>query len=402
MQIRNRKIQNNKNSEISAKRRAKKRGIITRQLYLVSGVVLFVLLIAYIILAVLHPIGVIEYVKSAYYTIGSGNGYDIELEEGKPLYTTGDDSRYYVVSTNSVDCFNKNGKSIFEKSHSFSQPVIKHAETRYILYGQGESVLYVGDFSKTIHTKNLSYGIIAADISDSGVYAIASKSDGYSSSVVVYNKNHEKIFEWFSSDKVINAIELSKNGKLLAISTLEVVDGKYQSEFSILNFKSAVPIYSRSYADDVIYQIYSTDTNVFCTVLSDNIEFINHKKGTVSSYKSDYSVNIVKHTDNKIIAVRSVAANQDESTVEIYKKNGELLHSFKVDNYISDFSFKSNRIFLLGLHDVYKYSMEGELLATTLADYDLLFLEAISSNNVALIKNSSITKLTLSQTEEKQ
>ena len=86
----------------------------------------------------------------------------------------------------------------------------------------------------------------------------------------------------------------------------------------------------------------------------------------------------------------------------IYKNNGELLHSFKVDNYISDFSFKSNRIFLLGLHDVYKYSIEGELLATTPADYDLLFLEAISSNNVALIKNSSITKLTLSQTEEKQ
>ena len=399
--MQNRKKHINKNPDITAKRRARKRGIITRQLYLLGGLVLFVLLVAYIILAVLHPVGVIEYIKAAYYSIGSGNGYDIELDEGKPLYTIGDDSRYYVVSSNSVDCFNKNGKTIFKKSHSFSKPVVKHAETRYLLYGQGESILYIGDFAKTLHTKNLSYGIITADISDSGVYAVASKSDGYSSSVIVYNKNHEKIFEWFSSDKVINTIKLSKNGKLLAISTLEVVDGKYQSEFSVLNFKSADPIYSRSYTDDVVYQIYSTDTNVFCTVLSDNIEFINHKKGTVSSYKSDYSVNIVKHTVNKIIAVRSVAANQDESTVEVYKKNGELLHTFKVDNYISDFSFKSNRIFLLGLHDIYKYSIEGELLATSLADYDLLYLEAISSNNVALIKNSSITKFSLSQTEEK-
>ena len=350
--MQNRKKHINKNPDITAKRRARKRGIITRRLYLLGGLVHFVLLVAYIILAVLHPVGVIEYIKAAYYSIGSGNGYDIELDEGKPLYTIGDNSRYYVVSSNAVDCFNKKGKTIFMKSHSFSKPVVQHAETRYLLYGQGESILYVGDFTKTLHTKNLSYGIITADISDSGVYAFASKSDGYSSSVIVYNKNHEKIFEWFSSDKVINTIKLSKNGKLLAISTLEVVDGKYQSEFSVLNFKSADPIYSRSYTDDVVYQIYSTDTNVFCTVLSDNIEFINHKKGTVSSYKSDYSVNIVKHTDNKIIAVRSVAANQDESTVEIYKKNGELIHSFKVNNYISDFSFKSNRIFLLGLHDI--------------------------------------------------
>ena len=135
--------------------------------------------------------------------------------------------------------------------------------------------------------------------------------------------------------------------------------------------------------------------------MSDNIEFINFKKGQISSYKSEYSVNIIKFTDDKIIAVRSVAANQDESTVEIYKKNGELIHTFKVENHILDFSFKSNRLFLLSTHDLYKYNIDGELLSTANADYDLIYIEAISSTDLALIKNSSITKCSLTQLEEK-
>lgn len=392
---------NNKNKRTENQKRKSVKSNKAYKIYLICGLLFFILLVTYIILSVLHPIGVVEYLKSAYYSIGSGKGYDIELDEGNPLYTVGDDSRYYVVSVNSVDCFNKSGKTIFKRSHSFSKPVLKHSETRYILYGQGETILYVGNFNENIHTQNLSHGIIAADISDSGVYAVASKSDGYSSSVVVYNKKHEKIFEWFSSDKIINSVKLSKNGKFLALSTLKVVNGKYQSDFCILNFKSADPIYTRSYNEDIVYQIHATDTNVFCTVLSDNIEFINHKKSTISSFKTDYSVNIVKYTNGKIIAVRNVAANQDESTIEIYNKNGELLHSFKIADSIKDITYKSNRLFALGTHNIYKYSTEGELLASTIADYDLLYIEAISSDNLALIKNSSITKLSLANSEEK-
>lgn len=370
------------------------------KIYLIGGIVCFVLLVAYIITAILHPVGVMEYLKSIYYNIGTGKGYDVELTGGKPIYTIGDSSRYYVVSSSSVDCFNKNGKTIFKRSHSFTKPVIKTAETRYLLYGQGERVLYVSTLADNLYTVNLQNGITTADISDSGVFAVASKSEGYSSSVTVYSKKNEKIFEWFSPDEVINYIELSKNGNLLAVSTLKVADGKYISSVYILNFKSADQIYKKVYSDDVIYQIIATNSSTFCTVLSDNIEFINYKKDQVSSFKSDYSVNIVKFIDDKVITARSVAANQDESIIEVYKKNGERICSFNVDDHITDFSYKSNRLFLLGVHDVYKYNTDGEFLATIKADYDLLFVEAISSNNLALIKNSSITKSSITNPEE--
>ena len=87
--------------------------------------------------------------------------------------------------------------------------------------------------------------------------------------------------------------------------------------------------------------------------------------------------------------------------IEVYKPNGKKVSSFNVDNYINDLSFSHNKIYLLGLHEIFKYNLSGELLSREKAEYDVLFIEAISENNVACIKNSSINKLTLKPTEDK-
>lgn len=368
--------------------------------YLALVAVCLILVLTVIITSLIHPIGVIEYISSKYNSIGYSKGYDVVLTGGKPIYTVGDSDKYFVVSASSVTCFNINGKTICEDSHSFSSPVVKASETRYLLYGQGERTLYVNNLSKNLYTVNFSEGITCAALSDSGVFAVASKSEGYSSSVTVFNKNNQKIFEWFSSNESVNGLSVSKNGKTVAVSTLMVVDGKYLSSFYVFNFNAADPIYKKTYTDEVIYQILSTNNNVYCAVLSDSVDFIDYRDATIVSNKSDYSVNIVKNINGTVAVVRTVAANQDESLIEIYKPNGKLKSAFKVDKNITDLSYNNKKVYLLGLHEIYKYNLKGELESKANANFDFLFIEAISENSVACIKNSSIDKLTLTDTEE--
>lgn len=387
-----------KRQKPSTKRRNKRKN---KNTYFVIPAVLIIFLAIYLIILSIHPVGVIEYLKSEYISVGTGSGYDIDIHDGKPIYTISDDDKYLVVSSNYVNCYNRNGKIIFEKSHSLSEPVVKLSETRYLLYGQGESALQINSFSKPLYVQNFSSGIITAALSDSGVFAVATKTEGYNSSVSVFNKNNEKIFEWFSSDETINALSLSDNGNILAVSTVKVSNGKFISNFYVLNYKSADPLYKKSYQDDVVYQIYPTKNKVFAVALSNNIEFINYRNGSENSNKSDYALSLVKHTNGQIVVVRTIAANQDESLIEIYAANGKQKASFKVGNNITDFSYNSNKLYLLGLHDIFKYNTKGELLVTTKADYDTLFIESISANHIACIKNSSIDKFELKQKEEK-
>ncbi len=386
-----------KRQKSAAKRRNIRK---VKNTYFAIPAILIILLAVYLVLLSMHPVGVIEYFKAEYATMGTGKGYNIEINNGKPVYTISNNDKYFVVSSNYVNCYNRNGKTIFEKSHSLSEPVVKASETRYLLYGQGETSLQINSFNKPLYVQNFSSGIITAALSDSGVFAVATKTDGYNSSVSVFNKNNEKIYEWFSSDETVNALSLSENGNVLAVSTIKVANGKFVSGFYVLNYNSADPVYKKTYQDDVVYQILPTKNKVFAVALSNNIEFINYRNGSETLNKSNYSLSMIKHIDGQIVVIRTIAANQDESLVEIFNASGKLKSSFNVDNNISDFSYKANKLYFLGLHDILKYSVKGELLLKTKADYDTLFIESISANHVACIKNSSIDKFELKQMEE--
>jgi hypothetical protein len=357
-------------------------------------------LFVYFIITAIHPVGVFEYLKNVHASTGTGSGYNVDIEGGKPSYTLTDQNKFYLVNSSSVNCYNKNGKVIFERAHSFSKPVVCVSDTRYLVYGQGEKELTVNTLSSTLYRHNFKSQIICADVSDSGSFAVATKAEGYASAVTVFNKNNKKIYEWFSTDETVNAVALSPNGKTLAVSTIKVVNGKYISTVHVLKFKSADAVAKKIYSDRVVYSLNAVSNTTFCAAFKDNIEFINYKKDATVSNVSEYSVSIVKQIGNRVIVLRTVAANQDESIIEVYNTSGKKLSSFSTNNYVTDFSYRSGKIYLLGISDIYKYNEKGRLLATGEAVYDALYIEAVSDNSVALIRNATIDSCTLQKTGE--
>ena len=118
-----------------------------------------VLFVSYLVVVMFHPVGLVEYVKSEIASLGYGTGYNIQLNDGKPIYSISNDNKYLIVSPSSVNGYNRNGKILFEKKHSLSEPVVKLSETRYLLYGQGERTLSVNTFSPFQNRKgNVSSG----------------------------------------------------------------------------------------------------------------------------------------------------------------------------------------------------------------------------------------------------
>lgn len=350
-----------------------------------------------VILTVIHPVGIFEYFSYLSRTSGQGDGYSIDIAGGKPYYTLSNNNIYLVVNDSSVNAYNLAGKTVFERPHSFSKPVIKFGDTRYILYGQGEKELSVNTVDDTLYSLNFNGGVLCADISKSGVFAVATNADGYDSSVAVFDKKNNKIFEWFSSDETISSVKLSNNGKNLAVATIKVEDGSFVSSFYVLKFDSANPISKRVYKDDVIYSLSTPSANIFCVGTSSTVSFINFKKDTDTTYTDDYTVSIVKKYNGRTIVVRSLAENQEESLVEVFAKNGKKILSFVVTTSVTDCSYKSGNIYLMDNSKIYKYNSKCKLTAEADIEFDSLYIEAITNNDVALIRNSVIEKCNLAK-----
>ena len=348
-------------------------------------------------LTMIHPVGIFEYFSYLSRTSGQGEGYNIDIAGGKPYYSLNHNNIYLVVNDSSVNAYNLAGKTVFERSHSFSNPVIKFGDTRYILYGQGEKELSVNTVDDTVYSLNFDSGILCADISQSGAFAVAKKSEGYDSSVAVFDKKSKKIYEWFSSEETISYVKLSKNGKNLAVATIKVVDGSFVSSVYVLKFDSANPISKRVYKDDIIYSVSSPSSNIFCIATSSCVSFLNFRKDTDVSFAEDYTVSIVKEYNGRTVVVRSLAENQEESLVEVFSPKAKKILSFIVPTSVTDCSYKSGNIYLMDNSKIYKYNSKTNLTAEADIEFDSLYIEAISNNDVALIRNSIVEKSNLAK-----
>lgn len=373
--------------------------VIRNRILLLSALIALVICTTYVVLLFSHPVGVFEYFGHIIHTSGNLNGYDIELEGGVAESVISEKNIYYLLTDRTLNCYTDTGKTVFEKQHSYKAPIVCSSETRHLIYGQGESGLSVGTVNEVLYTENLEYDIVCADISDAGYYAVATRADGYEASVSVFDKRNKKVFEWFSSEELVNSVSLSPNGKTLAVATVKVKNGSAVSSVHILNYKSATPVMTRSYDDKVVYDIRSISNSVFCTVFSDSIEFLNFKKQSAKVHESEYTVSMVKQFGKRTIAIRTVAANHDESLVEVYNAKGKLIKSFKANTFVSDFSYKSGKLYLLGRNEIVKFDLKGKKLSSCEVGYDAAFLQVISDNKVACINNGSIVKCDLKKTE---
>ncbi len=385
----------------SSKTRAKRknRNRLGFEAYIVLAVFVAVLLIVYAVFISFHPIGLAEYSKTLYRLSGNGDGFDIDISGGKPSFTISNGKSFFLVTDSAVNGYNLNGKNVFSESHTFSSPVVVCSETRSILYGQGETDIAVYNLSGKLFSRHFEKGIVTTAISKSGVYAVATKADGYDSVVSVFDKKDNMLYEWYSSSETVNALALSDDGKTLAVATLSVKDGRYNSSVYVLRFDSADPIMKTNYTDETVYRLSAVSSSTFSVVFCDKIDFVNFKKGTTTTHESEYSISIVKEFGNKTVVLRTVAANQDDSVIEIYKSNGELHSSFNVHKRVTDFSYNSGKIYLLSLGEVEKYNTDGKLLAQADTGYDSLFLEVNSENSVICVRNSVIEKISLIKSE---
>ena len=367
-----------------------------------SASVIIVLLCIYLIVCTLHPVGLVEYLTHCYTRIGSGRGYEVSITGGETLNSVQKSNYYYLLSENNVEAYNNSGRNIFTVQHGFSRPVLKTGDTRFLVYSQGEKVLKVHTFNGIHHTYNFDNSILTADISKSGAFAVATKTEGYESKVTVYNKNDKKLYEWFSTDETVTSVCLNDTGKRLAVATVKVSGGAFVSKVYVLKFNSANPVKTFEYNGEIVYSLNSSGGNNIYAVFEKRIEFINTLNGKKKENSSDYSLNIAKKIGNNVITVNTLDANKSESNVFVYNLSGRLAANFKVNGTITDVSMKNRRLHLLTDSGVIITDMSGKILSKAQCSFDVKNIIALSDKSVVGISNNLINKYLYEHVEEKQ
>ncbi|MCQ2455273.1 MAG: DUF5711 family protein [Clostridia bacterium] len=334
------------------------------------------------------PVGIIETFNNFSASIGSGE-YPIKLSGTKIINAVDNDNYFYALTDLNLYTVSNSGKIINSVNHGYSNPVIKVSKTRVLIYDQGQNVFSVFTANKQILSKTLKKDILCSDISDSGVFAIATLSDSYASTVTVYSKKASPIFTWNCAKGTINAVSVSPNGKRIAVSTIAAVNGELSSKIYIFSVKKTDPQNTIEYENKSVYSLSSNSKGVFC-VTNNGYDFFKWSNSKKIEEKTDFKVEFFRTSSYGAISVFNRENDRGDNKIRIIKNNGKKKNEFSFKGIISDIRQNGSHIFIISEGSCYIYNLKGKLVSSAKLQNDFHFIIPSSSRTANLISDNII------------
>ncbi len=329
-----------------------------------AGIAVAVLIIIGIITAfALSPTGIVENIKYKYTLSKTGQGFPIESEIGTAKSLDYSNGCLLVTNESEIRCFNDNGAQIYSRIHGFANPVVKTSKIRTLTYGINASRYIIHTPQGEVINKSTAdgYGIITADISNSGVYAVATTASQEVSLVTVYDKDGKEIYKFHSSNNHVLNVSVSENGKRMCVVTITTKQAQIISKVSIFEFDSVDPIFEQELKDEVVYVAEYMNSNALSIITNKSYLCI---KGDDIHNQVDYetnSLNKYEINNDSIVLYNKPDDNSLSGTVRVFNVNGKVKAEFDIQGNISDISCYRNKIYTLA-ETVSCYNFSGELL----------------------------------------
>ncbi|MCI8589469.1 MAG: hypothetical protein HFE77_01990 [Clostridiales bacterium] len=254
-----------------------------------------------------------------------------------------------VVSKRGIDFYDMRGHSVLSQTHTLSKPQIVETDQYLYLYDQGFHTYSVYNSFACLKSVTTEYPIYKIAGSDTGVYALLTKSNNYKGVVSIYDKNFKTLSEVFKDKYIIDINVASDGGRVLLLScdtnqegsffteVQSVLPGKEEAEFTVV-IQDCFPLRASYFSNGNIgvlctgrFLTYNRQGN-----LISEIEFVGNETPSCD-FDSHYAALSFKKNAMGI-----------ESLVKVINENGEEIgNDIEVQGEIKKISSEPTGVFAL-------------------------------------------------------
>lgn len=198
----------------------------------------------------------------------------------KETFTIGDNVG--VLTDGNVALYAKNGKQLLSYTHGMTDPIVKAAGRRFLLYDRGGTKLVVRMRDKVLFEKEFDYKIISANISSGGWITVVTAAQRYASQLHAWNSAYdEEIFTWSSSGEYIICSAADSGSKTVAAATLTAnASGQMVTTVHIFTTEAAMELGKKDFSGEAAVSLeYNSSGNV--KIICDSMAAVIDRSGNV-------------------------------------------------------------------------------------------------------------------------
>lgn len=355
---------------------------------IITAVIVGVLIFSIIITHLFTPTGIVEWSQNCFSTWGSGGGLPVAVsgDSVRELKTRGECA--FIMTDSHMYAYNSSGKQITSVQHGYSEPVLDVSAARTLVYDRGSLGIRVDALYTNIVDTQLNEEIITADICDKGYVAVATESTDYTTLVNVYDKDFKNIFRWSSPDGYVSCLELSQNGKQLAVCTVTGKNGDYCTNINIFKVSSGEKIFTKQILGSMYVSASSNSKHLTLVGTDSAVSF--KWDGTDEVAYEYYNLQLVNMDYmGQTALVYHPGGDERRYTVSLLGKDGRQTASFSVDGNVSKLCADKKYVYAYNNGKIQRFLHSGELDKEYKVGYEYVFISSYK-NKLSVISDMKL------------
>ena len=263
------------------------------------------------------------------------------------------DSMYTVI--NSSDA-----KELIKDNHGYGNPVIKVSGGYSVMIDQGANVYRLDSASETIYENSVNDKILCADVSDTGVVALATVSGIQKSTVSAYSKSLNQKMNYEVSGGYITSLAIDDRGRNVAFTVVSSDNARIKSTIYTMSINDAEPRAEFTYMASPVLDLHFVSNNLYI-VGSDFVSVISSLTKEVKVYEQG-SINTVSYcytpSDNLVIAFNDYIGAAS-SRLAYIQTNGKIRTQIDVSTEVKDITASGTEMTILTSSEVVSYKLSN-------------------------------------------
>lgn len=295
--------------------------------------------------------------------------YPTANEQSFVLYRKG----LAVASNTSVTVFTETGRQTLSHSISYKNPVAKGTGKYLLVYELGGTQYSLYNSYTQIYSGKSDYPIQNAVVSDSGMYAIVSSSEEYTSVVSLFSSNFSLINRYNKTGYVID-LDIDEKGNQVAVLTSSAKNGLFHTELVLHQPGSAEKGTVISVGNSLALRCAYTASGGIGILCNNGFSFVKNAQNPVFyDFEDKEIVAADLGAHGMSVCLKETVADRDTELLA-FDENGDLLYRGSHPYSVKQIGRTSSAVFLMHSEGAVRVDLRGAALTEIAVYTDNKFL----------------------------
>ncbi len=326
---------------------------------------------------------------SLFSTGGGTDVLDIDAQTGSRYMTKQIGGDVLIYNNQGGVAVDANGKIKWTIDETMSEPLAE-VDGDYLLLADLSGKHFAASYKDGEKQQefNLENDIISAKITNKGYCVFATDTDGYKGKVTVFNKRGKELYEWNSGSGYITDVDITDNGKYLAVSQLMTDGASPDTRIQIIDTHRGETVASEVRSGEICAEVRFTSNNRLIAVTNRNITaYSAHGKEKFNISLVGKSPSLYNIDSDDTIAVATLDG-RGNSVLELYSASGRLRGAYTASGDIKALSISGRSAIVAQQKGISRINARGKEKSTVNVAHDIKSIGYFGDKSRAVVIGS--------------